>query len=151
MYNLICNSKWCPSSCEGPTYFHSCGPITYDEFFLHENRTCSVSIPTCHQSSAGIYYDLSIQTLDHHCIAWGCCIRAIQAQQVILRADFYDRCQELIATAKQNVCEKICADFQDIVVFFEIPKEACSVQLSIEFCGFITACTLCAPFAYFDD
>ena len=149
MYNLIGNAKWCPSPCGEPMHFSCCGPITFDDCYLHENRTCSVTIPTSYQSTAGICYDLMIQVENHSCIAWGFCMRAICAENVTLRADFYDRCQELIATAKQNVCTKVCMEFQDVATLFEIPQDACMVQLSLEFSGTVTACTFCAPFAYF--
>ena len=148
---LIENSKWCPSPCGGPMYFSETGPITFDDFILHGNRTCSVTIPTCNQTTASMEYDLNIQVVGHSCIAWGCCIRAIEAERVILRADFFDRCQCLIATAKANVSCEISSKFRDVKALFDIPCDACSVKLALEFSGTITACTFCAPFAYIQD
>lgn len=151
MQQLIQNSKWCLSPCGGLMYFEERGPISFDDFCLHGNRTCSITIPTSHDTTAGIHYELSIPTLNHKGIEWGLCIRAIMAECVVLRADFFDSCQCLIASAKSNISAKISSRFRDVKTLFDVPCDAYSVILSIEFSGTVTACTCCAPFAYFRD
>lgn len=147
MENLIKNSCWQPGPSGGPKYFSGHGPITYDNFCLNGYRTCSITMTE--QGKAADLYDLPICVQDMKSINWGYCIRSIEANNVELVAEFFDQNNCSIVIDKKDITNKICYNFQEISQCFDIPCNAFTVKLSLEFNGKITACTYCAPTAYF--
>lgn len=150
MNNLIKNSRWLPGPNGGPQYFSGVGPITYDNFVIRGNRTCSVTLlPNNCPVSAEDFYDPPIKVCGMKCITWGFTIRAIDSENVNLVAKFYDKNCNLIEISKCQIAPLLTYKFAPISSKFPIPCEAEAVKLSIEFSGRVTACTYYNPTAYF--
>lgn len=149
MNNIISNSRWEIDEGGFPRCFGFSGPITRDNFCWKGNHTCSITLPTCCDGKACITYDQGIPTHRQESMEWGICIRAIEAQHVWLRADFYGCYDDRIATEKVDVACAITDAFDDVHACFQIPCSARYVKLSVLFEGIVTACTFCAPYAYF--
>ncbi len=149
MNNLIRNSRWCPGPKGGPEFFSGCG-FTYDDFCLDDYRTCSVTQARGCKENAIIRFDPVICVIGMCSIHWGVMVRAIDCEKIELAADFHDMDGKLIAPVRWEVQHQITAQFKRQMCCFQIPKKALTVRLSIRFSGKITACTLCAPEAFFE-
>lgn len=148
MTNLIFNSCWFPGPDGEPEFFSGLG-TTYDDFSQNGYRTCSITQSAESGVTGFNRYDPAIEVTGRRSIQWGYFIRAIDAQDVTLRADFYSEIGDLITTTKQPIQDRITSQFTQQMACFRVPADATTVQLSIEFSGKITACTFYAPLAYF--
>lgn len=150
MSNIIRNANWCAVSSQcGPKFFSGSGPVTFDDFCHCGNRTCSVTLPCNQETTASDRYDVAVEAFSHSVLRWGYTIRAVQVGCVVLKAEFYDENETLIKSCGVDISDKICGNFQQIMACYDVPYNACYVKLSMEFSGTITACTFCAPCAYF--
>lgn len=149
MENLIINSSWQPDFRGEPKYFLNVGPISYDTFCLKGNRTCSLTINRQDNMVASNCYQSAIYVKKKQAIEWGYYIRCIKADFIVLVAEFFDINGNSIGCSQQNITSKIGYEFKQVMARFPIPYQAIKVKLSIQFKGEITACTYCAPVAYF--
>lgn len=148
MENLIINADWCPGPDGGPMYF-SRGGSTYDKLCMNGSRTCSISRQAEDVTEAFDRYDLAIDVRGQKAIFWGYIIRAVEADSVVLEADFYDISGHLMKACQSEISERITCQFDRHMVCFPIPEEAFLVRLAMAFGGQMTACTYYAPRAYF--
>lgn len=146
--NLIMNSQWAPGPNGGPMHF-SGALTTYDECCICGHRTCSISIPACSGLAGSDCYDIPINVWNRRAITWGYEIRAIEAESIILAADFYGRAGNLMLSSREELAPCVGCHFQRIEHTFAIPRNACLVKLSMHFTGTTTACTFYAPKAYY--
>lgn len=142
MQNLIRNSRLRPRSGGGARCFSS-SDITYDNFCVDGCRTCSI---TQTGGMQGVFrYDPLIPVWDGCCLNWGCVLRAIEAEDVRLQADFYDAAGMFVDTLQADISGSIGDQFRRRTARFIAPLGAANVQLSICFAGTVTACTLFSP------
>lgn len=146
--NLIMNSQWCADEKGGPQYFSDSGPFTYDNFCVNGNRTCSITM-TRKGTQAVLQYNLPIPIQGQQNLMFGCTIRCIGVDCCYLQVDFYDTNNRLIDSCKNNITTTLSADFNTQMTNFPCPCNACTARCSIHFQDRITACTFCAPFAYY--
>ena len=146
--NLIMNSQWCPGSTGGPQYFSGTGPVTYDQFFVSGNRTCSVTM-TENNSTASDSYDLAIPVFGQKSLVFGYIIRAISCNCCYLQVEYYNQNNQPIDILKMDITRSITADFRSQMRCFPIPCNAQYAKVSLHFNNQVTACTFCAPCAYF--
>lgn len=149
MDNLIQNPSWQPGPDGGPLYFSGVGP-TYDSLVIGGYRTCTISIPAGSGLRGRDVYDNPICVHAHKAINWGFYMRTVEAQSIVLVADFYDRRGALIRSDRCEIAPQVGCEFHWHIRRFPIPQGAQNVHLSVEFCGTITACTYLAPIAYLD-
>lgn len=148
MDNLIMNARWQIEAEGMPQCFTNQGPITYDNFCVNGNRTCSVTMIR-KGGQASTTYDVPIPICGQQSIAFGCCIRCVGCDCCYLQCDFYDANNCLINSDRENITSCITADFNTQMARFRIPCNCTSCQVSIQFMDRVTACSYCAPFAYF--
>ncbi len=145
MSNLIQNSNWQLVSPEGgPLHFSGTGPLTYDNFCLDGNRTCSV---TMMNGAASDKYDNPINVRGRCAIAFGYILRAIEADSIMLCANFSNENNDFIESKRNPIENRVSHDFKYQVARFSVPAGADTVHLSLLFEGRIIACTFCAPYA----
>lgn len=148
MQNLILNSNWQTVEEDGPKFFAGeCS--TFDHFSFHGHRTCSVTQAAGCAVKAWNAYLPAIPVRGRNAIRWGYMIRAVDADSIVLWADFYDSSDCLVESASRDITAHVTAAFTRGTARFSIPKGARSVKLSLRFAGNITACTYFAPIAYF--
>ncbi len=144
--NLIKNSEWCPGPNGGPEFFS--GQIaTYDDLCINGYRTCSITQTT--GMDGYDQYDLPVQVEGRRCIEWGYMIRRADADQIVLRADFFNGSNMMIAQGTEDITACVGHEFERHMAKFGIPRGARYVRLSMHFYGKITACTFYAPMAYY--
>lgn len=148
MKNLIENARLCPGENGSPRGFSGIGP-TYDGCCINGYHTCSLTMPEGTGLVANTAYDPAICVCGRQVLRWGFCIRAIEAQNILLVANFYDKTGQLIQRVKQPIAHCVSYRFSRQMACFPIPKRAAAAKLSIELYGKITACTYYAPCAYF--
>ena len=146
MNNLIMNSRWLQSFCDGPLFFSGDG-TTYDRLCVNGCRTCSCSQTEGMRSFD--QYDPSIPVCGRNGIQWGYTIRCADADCIYLQADFYDAAGCLIDTQREEIAESVSCEFSRQMARFTCPCHADSVKLSMHFRGDVTACTFFAPTAYY--
>lgn len=148
--NLIMNSNWCQVDNGGPLHFSGSGPITFDRFCLNGCRSCSVTMTGQNGMQVAVdAYDPPIKVTGMCEMEWGYIIRAIEATQISLIADFYDVSGNLIQSVRCRITDRVSECFTRQMAHFKIPCDAENVMLSMEFNGAVTACTFLAPCAYF--
>ncbi len=146
MENLILNPTWQMGPRGGPQYFSSEG-VTYDSLSIDGFRTCSISQS---DGMAGfIRYDLPLVIAGASCLAWGFILRAVDADQIFIQADFYDSAENTITNKFYNIAPDVIYQFNWHLVWFNVPDNAQTVHLSMHFRGKITACTFYAPTAVY--
>lgn len=148
MDNLILNSQWLSGGDGEPQYFNNTGPITYDNFCVNGNQTCSVTMIK-QGGQARTQYEVPIPVCGQQRLVFGCCIRCIGADCCNLQVDFYDANNRLLDSSKENITGSLNADFNNQMGTFLIPCNTAKASLSIQFVDRVTACTYCAPFCYF--
>ncbi len=145
MNNLLQNSNWQQTSPEGgPLHYSGSGPATFDKFALRGNRTCSV---TQASGSASDMYTLPIPVKGRRAIAFGYIIRAVEANSIVLAADFTDASGNIIKSERVPIQSRVTFKFSCVSTRFTVPANAENVKLSMLFEGKVTACTFCAPYA----
>lgn len=130
----------------GPEFFSGTGPITYDDLSIGGFRTCSIT------QASGIaqdFYQPLIEVKGRMIVTYGWNIRAVDADQILYVADFYDADKEFKSSKEKNVTQKISYNFKAVNTQFLIPSGADYMKLSVKFVGKITACTFWAPNAEF--
>ena len=95
MENLVTNACWYLGPNGVPEFFSSAG-TTYDNFFVDGCRTSSITQTNGMQGFN--QYDPLIPVCVGGCISWSYVIRAIEAQQILLQAAFFDENGLLIDT-----------------------------------------------------
>ena len=147
MQNLIMNPMWvADASGEEPQYFTNEGPVSFDNFRLKGYRTCSICMPS---GRARNIYEPPICVHGHCALCFGYCIRAIEAQSVRLGAEFSDVSGSVFTTKYADITGNVTYRFGVHMGLFPIPEEAASVRLFLELNGRVTACTFCAPRAFY--
>lgn len=145
MSNLIQNANWQQTSPEGgPLYFSGTGPVTFDNFCVNGNRTCSVTIAS---GAASDNYDVPIDVRGCCAIRFGYILRAVQAECIMLCAAFLNANGDLVKAEKIPIQDRVSCDFKRHTARFYIPSGAETVWLSLLFEGKVTACSFCAPHA----
>lgn len=148
MDTIIMNSQWHAGKDEMPQYFTNKGPITYDNFCVNGNQTCSITMMK-KGGRAKTQYEVPIPVQGQQALTFGFCCRCIGADCCFLQVDYYDANHCLMDSCKEKVTNQLTADFNTCMARFMIPCHCTSLRLSIRFTDRITACTYCAPFAYF--
>lgn len=147
MDNLIMNSKWAPGPSGGPQYFSGFGSITYDRLSINGYRTCSIT--NMPPMMAQDFYDPTIDVKGRSGITWGFTIRTVDADSIVLVAEFYDANMGLLQMMEKPITNEVTYEFKPVYAAFQVPQRAESVRLSIKFMGRITACTYYAPTAFY--
>lgn len=142
MENLVMNACWYPGPNGVPEFFSSAG-TTYDNFFVDGCRTSSITQTNGMQGFN--QYDPLIPVCGGGCISWSYVIRAIEAQQILLQAAFFDENGLLIDTRQVDITCGVSCQFSRQEAQFIAPCSASEVQLSLRFNGNVTACTFYAP------
>ena len=144
MKNIICNSRWCPGPDGGPLYFSGSG-ATYDNLCVCGYRTCTTTLP---EGGSGYdQYDPAIPVRGQQAITWGYVLRAVEAQDIRLAAEFCGPNGQTERREEVITC-RVCYCFSRQMATFSIPDWAETVRLSLHFAGKTTACTYYAPAAY---
>lgn len=146
MKNLICNCRWRPGPGEERECFSGRG-LTWDDFSLCGYRTCSLT-----QGPQGAGYDQydPLLPVQGRCgLEWGYCLRAVAAEHLWLAVDFYDEGGAFLETARRDVASRAYYRFSRCAARFPIPAGGAHGRLRLEFEGRVTACTFCAPAAYY--
>lgn len=147
MENQILNSQFKPGPAGGPKHF-SCYGLTYDNFTRNEYRTCSITIPNGTSYTGLLIYDPPIDLHGAKSLRWGLFLRAIEVQSAALTVVFYSAAGDALRAVRREVAERICSEFRPLLERFDVPAEAETARVSLEFSGRVTACTFCAPQAY---
>lgn len=149
MRNLVRNSRLCPCSSEtsnSPGFFTLSDAITYDRCCIFGNRTCSLSMEE--GGVARFSYDIPICVCGRRTIDWGLSIRAIDADSIVLNVEFLDASGNSICYRNQEIACRVGSEFSRQQRRFQVPSEASTAKLSVEFQGRVTAATFCAPMAF---
>lgn len=125
-----------------PEFFSGAG-TTYDNFFVDGCAPAASHRQTACRDS--IQYDPLIPVCGGSCISWSYVIRAIEAQQILLQAAFFDENGLLIDTRQVDITCGVSCQFSRQEAQFIAPCSASEVQLSLRFNGNVTACTFYAP------
>ena len=145
--NLIRNPKFDPAATGVPEYFHTTGPISYDQLTIKGYHTCSLTMtPT---QTAGLFYDPLIRVRDEKNLEFGMEIRSVDLGKVFYVAEFLDEDRDILETRRMDVTSKIDYYFDQVAGQFLIPRRSDYVRLSVEFQSPVTACTFWAPYAFF--
>lgn len=147
MENLIMNPQWRPGPDGNPMYFSGNG-LTYDKRIYQGNRTCSISRMETSPEPGLISYDPPIVVAGKSAVVWGFYIRAVEASNIILTADFYNEEGMLLKKFHQPIAQRVTAEFKPVTCRFPFPLHAHIVHLSMQFNGKVTACTFFLPTAY---
>lgn len=150
MKNLIQNARWEPEAGGGPACFTNTGPLTYDDFTLRGYRTCSITMSSDNSVTARSAYDPLIEIHGQTALCFGVIVRAVELQHMALVADFYTQDDTLLRSVRHSLTSRVTSTFARRTTRFAIPCGARTVRIAIEFTGKVTACTFCAPLAYFD-
>ena len=148
MKNLILNPRRIPDRNNAPKYFTSSG-INFDHCWINGFRTCSLTREDTDKEDPFEAYSQAIPVQGQRAIKWGYHIRAVEAQNVILTARFYDETGVLLHTLQQPIANWLTPEWQWRLARFPIPPGAQTARLSIEFSGKITACTFYGPTAFY--
>ena len=147
MQNLIMNPMWvADASGDAPQYFTNEGPINFDNFRLKGYRTCTVCMAS---GRARNIYEPAVCVRGHCALCFGYCIRAIEAQSIRLGAKFSDLSGSVLTTKYADITSNVTYRFGVHMGLFPVPEEAQTAKLFIEFNGQVTACTFCAPRAFY--
>lgn len=147
MQNLIMNPMWvADASGDAPQYFTNEGPINFDNFRLKGYRTCTVCMAS---GRARNIYEPAVCVRGHCALCFGYCIRAIEAQSIRLGAEFSDLSGSVLTTKYADITSNVTYRFGVHMGLFPVPEEAQTAKLFIEFNGRVTACTFCAPRAFY--
>ncbi len=149
MKNVIQNARWRPEPGGGPACFTNTGPLTYDDFSLRGYRTCSITMSNDNSVIARSAYDHPIEIHGQSALSFGVIARAVELQHMALVADFFTEDDELLRSVRHSLTSRVTSEFGRRTTRFAIPCGARTVRLAIEFTGKVTACTFCAPLAYF--
>lgn len=149
MENLICNAEWDVGYDNRIEGFRNYGPVSVDSFCWDGNRTCSLSLSRGRGNTAGNCYELPIGVSGDKDLVWGYTMRVIEAECILLRAAFCDACGRVLSVENRDVTRDVGSEFNRVSAGFRIPREACMAFVSLHFEGLTTACTFCAPFAYY--
>ena len=95
------------------------------------------------------FYEPMIDVRGRASISWGWTIRTVDANAIALFAEFYDLNMNPTMTYENPITSEVTYEFKQIVSRFPVPAGAEIVRPSIKFTGRITACTFCAPFAFY--
>ncbi len=148
MKNLIQNPFRLPDANGQPIHFWQSG-IHYDNLLLHGYRTSTVTLQDTSTTAAAVEsYNLPISCRGQHAIRWGYIMRAVEFHNVMLLASFYDAQGAHLTTMKHPV-SNLKSQFSSVMTTFQIPENADTVRLSVEFHGNTVACTYFAPWAAF--
>lgn len=100
MENLVMNACWVSRPERRPGILFRRG-TTYDNFFVDGCRTSSITQTNGMQGFN--QYDPLIPVCGGSCISWSYVIRAIEAQQILLQAAFFDENGLLIDTRQVDI------------------------------------------------
>lgn len=143
---MVKNSNWQPGPDGGPEFFS--GMIaTYDDLCIDGNRTCSITQSGDMQGYD--QYDLPIMVRGFHCVQWGYMIRRVDADSIVLRAEFYDYQNNLVEQQNAEIADRVDCNFNRVMMRFRVPYRAVYVRLSMHFNGKVTACTFYEPQAFY--
>jgi|GEM_PF-3166355 len=142
MRNLIKNSCWRLGEDNRPRYFSSEG-VSF-RGCLEQFRVGDAG-QECGESH--VQYDPLIPVTPGECIIWGIMIRAMYADEVMLRAEFYDIHGEVIRVEDRDITCSISNDFQRTEGMYTAPAQAVHVRLSIHLCGMIRWLEMYNPIA----
>lgn len=150
MKNLIQNARWESDAGGGPARFTNTGPLTYDDFWFRGYRTCSITMSSDNSVTARSAYAPLIEIHGQTALSFGVIVRAVELQHMALVADFFTEDDTLLRSVRHSLSPRVTSTFGRRTTRFAIPCGARTVRLAIEFTGKVTACTFCAPRAYFD-
>ena len=119
MENLLMNPQWCPGPDGNPKYFSMKG-ITFNRQAYYGNRTCSISRPANAPSPCCIAYDSPLVIAGKAAVLWGFNIRAMEAVDIELVADFYDEEGEPLKTFRHPIAHRLTPNFKMLTGCFPV-------------------------------
>ncbi len=146
MRNLVGNPHLSPGTGGTPRFFSINGDITYDQCCICGYRT--LSLTSNNGLSSRVTHDQPIYVYGRRTLSWGFIIRSMYADSIVLHADFYDMCGNLLCSRQRDITYRVHFQFSRQQACFHIPTSANTVILSLQLNGCTTAATFFNPLAY---